>query len=128
VQASHAYYVPEFGISHRRDMTLSPRGTRLTGRDCLLPEPADGGETVPFAVRFHIHPDVRVSSSLSGDILLKLPSGEGWRFRHGGNAVIEESVYVGQGSLRRGEQIVLGGHVNDKPVEIAWMFEQIGGE
>ena len=31
-----------------------------------------------------------------GGILLKLPSGEGWRFRAGGGAAgLEESVYLG---------------------------------
>ncbi len=128
VEASHRYYLAEFGVVHGREMTLSPRGTKLTGCDYLLPDSARSGESVPFAVRFHIHPDVRVSPSLSGDILLKLPNGEGWRFRQGRTAAIEESVYVGQGSTRRSEQIVLGGEVRDKPVEIAWMFEQIGAE
>jgi len=128
VAASHGYYMPDFGIAHRREMTLSARGTRLTGRDQLLPDSPRGGESVSFAVRFHIHPDVRVSSSLSGDILLKLPNGEGWRFRHAGTAAIEESVYVGQGAIRRSEQLVLNGTVMDEPVEIAWMFEQIGAE
>jgi uncharacterized heparinase superfamily protein len=127
-EASHGYYVRDFGIVHRREMTLSPRGTKLTGCDHLVPDSAGGGGAVPFALRFHIHPDVRVSSSLSGDILLKLPNGEGWRFRHGSSAAIEESVYVGQGSTRRCEQLVVGGVVKEQPVEIAWMFEQIGAE
>jgi uncharacterized heparinase superfamily protein len=128
VEASHRYYIPDFGVMHGRELTLSPRGTKLTGCDYLLPEPSRNGEGVPFAARFHIHPDTRMSTSLSGDILLKLPNGEGWRFRHGGSAVIEESVYAGHGGSRRSEQIVLGGEVKDKPVEIAWMFEQIGAE
>ncbi|HEX4157828.1 MAG TPA: heparinase II/III family protein [Rhizomicrobium sp.] len=128
VEAGHDYYVPDFGTVHRREMTLSLRGSKLTGCDHLRPDPARGGGGVPFAVRFHIHPDIRVSPALSGDILLKLPSGEGWRFRHGGSAAIEESVYVGQGSIRRSEQLVLGGTVKGEPVEIAWMFEQIGAE
>jgi uncharacterized heparinase superfamily protein len=128
VEASHGYYVPDFGIVHRREMTLSPRGTNLTGCDHLLPDATRGSGSVPFAVRFHIHPDIRVSLSLSGDILLKLPNGEGWRFRHGGSAQIEESVYVGQGSTRRSEQLVLGGEVKNQPVEVTWAFEQIGAE
>jgi uncharacterized heparinase superfamily protein len=128
VEASHGYYVPDFGIVHRREVTLSPRGTSLTGCDHLLPDATRGGGSTPFAVRFHIHPDIRVSPAVSGDILLKLPNGEGWRFRHAGSAQIEESVYVGQGSTRRSEQIVLGGEVKDQPVEIAWAFEQIGSE
>ena len=128
VEASHRYYVPDFGIVHGREITLSPRGTKLTGCDYLLPDTAQTGAAVPYAVRFHIHPDIRVSPSLSGDILLKLPGGEGWRFRHGGPAEIAESVYVGEGTTRRSEQIVLSGEVKDRPVEIAWMFEQIGSE
>ena len=128
VDASHRYYVPDFGVVHGRELTLSPRGSKLTGCDYLQPDPARGGGTVPFAVRFHIHPDVRLSQSLSGDILLKLPNGEGWRFRHGGPVAIEESIYVGQGGTRRSEQIVTSGEVRADPVEIAWSFEHIGAE
>jgi uncharacterized heparinase superfamily protein len=83
---------------------------------------------VPYTVRFHIHPDVRVSPSHSGDVLLKLPGGEGWRFRHGGPIAIEESIYVGHGSVRRAEQLVLTGEIRNEAVEIAWAFEQIGVE
>ena len=75
---------------------MSPQGLMVTGRDRLVP--ADG-QTVTgwhFAVRFHIHPDVRVSRLEGGGILLKLPGGEGWRFRAGGGVLdVEESVYLG---------------------------------
>jgi uncharacterized heparinase superfamily protein len=128
VEASHGYYVPDFGVVHGREITLSPRGDKLTGCDYLTPDRAGHSQVAPFAVRFHIHPDVRASSSLSGDILLKLPNGEGWRFRAGGAVQIEESVYVGQGGARRCEQLVLNGQVKDEPVAMAWAFEQIAAE
>ena len=129
VEAAHEYYVPEFGVVHERMLTLSPHGTRLTGSDRLLRQPSRRRRAaVPFAIRFHIHPDVRVSPSLSGDILLKLPNGEGWRFRHSGNVSIEESVYAGHDGARRTEQLVLTGQVANEPVESAWVFEQIGTE
>jgi uncharacterized heparinase superfamily protein len=83
---------------------------------------------LPFAVRFHIHPDIRVTPAQGGDILLKVPGGEGWRFRHGGAIAVEESTYVGQGSARRAEQLVLRGAVRDGPAELAWVFEQIGAD
>jgi uncharacterized heparinase superfamily protein len=79
-----------------------------------------------FAIRFHIHPDVRMSLAQSGEVLLKLPNGEGWRFRASVPAVVEESVYLGGDTLRRAEQLVLSGTVADTPVDIAWIFEQIG--
>ena len=81
-------------------------------------------------MRFHIHPDVRLSRLEGGGILLKLPGGEGWRFRAGGGELgVEESVYLGGGVVRRAEQLVINGSVkaSDKegPAEVAWVFEQI---
>jgi len=79
-----------------------------------------------FTVRFHIHPDVRMSRLEGGGILLKLPNGEGWRFRAGGGELtVEESIYLGGETVRRTEQLVLTGQVRDTPAEVAWVFEQI---
>jgi uncharacterized heparinase superfamily protein len=95
----------------------------VTGRDRLIREK---GPARNFAVRFHIHPDVRVSRLDGGGILLKLPGGEGWRFRAGGGQLeVEESVYLGANMVRRTEQLVINGSIKDSPVEIAWVFEQV---
>jgi uncharacterized heparinase superfamily protein len=126
VEASHDFYVRRFGIRHERELTLSPQGLALTGADRLLPQKGRSGDAVPFAVRFHIHPDVRMSRAQSGDIILKLPSGEGWRFRAGAPVTVEESIYLGGDAIRRAEQLVITGTVKDAQVEIAWVFEQIG--
>lgn len=122
---SHDGYLRSFGIRHERELTLSPQGLALTGVDRLLPQKGRTGAAVPFAVRFHIHPDVRMSRVESGDVILKLPGGEGWRFRAGTPIAIEESVYLGSQTVRRAEQIVLAGEAKDAPVETAWIFEQI---
>ncbi len=127
VEASHDGYLHDFGIVHERSLTLAPQGLRLTGGDRLVPKVRSRRGEVPFAARFHIHPDVRVSTAQGGDILLKLPNGEGWRFRSGGGVVaVEESVYLGGETVRRSEQLVITGAVRDEPAEIAWVFEQIG--
>lgn len=129
VEARHEGYVSAFGIAHERTLSLSPNGLSLSGVDRLVPKghvrrPREG---VPFSVRFHIHPDVRVSQSQGGGILLKLPNGDGWRFRCGGAQVsIEESVYLGTDMVRKAEQIMLLGTMRSDPVEIGWMFEQVG--
>lgn len=129
VEGIHEFYLESFGVRHNRELILSPNGLRLTGCDRLLPLPGRSSRAaVPFAVRFHIHPDVRLSPSQRGDILLKLPNGEGWRFRHGGPVAIEESVYVECDGVRRTEQIVLSGTVRDESVETAWVFEQMGAD
>ena len=124
VEAMHDAYVEAFGVRHERQITMSPQGLMVTGRDRLVPEGTAGGAS--FAVRFHIHPDVRVSRLDGGGILLKLPGGEGWRFRCGGGVLdVEESVYLGGPVVRRAEQLVISGVMKDAPAEIAWVFEQI---
>jgi uncharacterized heparinase superfamily protein len=125
VEASHDAYVAEFGLRHERKITLSPQGTMVTGADRLVPVTARRG-ALDFTVRFHIHPEVRTSRLEGGGILLKLPNGEGWRFRSGGGELtVEESIYLGSETVRRTEQLVVTGQVRDTPVEAAWVFEQI---
>ena len=124
VEASHDAYVPPYGMMHERKITLSPQGLMLTGSDRLVAVRA--AAKLPFAVRFHIHPDVRVSRLEGGGILLKLPGGEGWRFRAGGGEIsVEESIYLGGDMVRRSEQLVISGVVRESPAEVAWVFEQI---
>jgi uncharacterized heparinase superfamily protein len=125
VDASHDAYVAAFGLMHERRISLSSQGTTLTGADKLVPVAPYAALKLPFAIRFHIHPDVRVSRLEGGGIMLKLANGEGWRFRSGGGLAVEESVYLGGGAVRRGEQLVISGVTQDPPAEIAWVFEQI---
>ena len=129
VEAMHDGYVAAFGLRHERQVTLSPQGLMVTGRDRLVPDAGRAERARPaafHAVRFHIHPDVRVSRLEGGGILLKLPGGEGWRFRAGGGHLeVEESVYLGGPTVRRAEQLVVSGITKDAPAEIAWVFEHI---
>lgn len=126
VEASHDGYMNPYGVRHERQITISRQGLAVTGVDRLFPTAGRARATHPFAIRFHIHPDVRVSASQGGGILLKLPNGEGWRFRTGAQMLVEESIYIGGETLRRTDQLVLTGAVKDQPVEAAWIFEQIG--
>jgi uncharacterized heparinase superfamily protein len=125
VDTMHDAYEAEFGVRHERQITLSPQGLMVTGKDRLVA--ANGAAPhCSFAVRFHIHPDVRMSRLEGGGVLLKLPNGEGWRFRAGGGELtVEESVYLGGQVVRRSEQLVIGGAMRGGPAEIAWVFEQI---
>jgi uncharacterized heparinase superfamily protein len=125
VEASHDAYVSDLGIRHERKITLAPQGQTVTGADRLVPV-TTRKKALDFALRFHIHPDVRLSRLEGGGVLLKLPNGEGWRFRAGGGDVqIEESVYLGGDTVRRTEQLVVMGQVRDAPIETAWVLEQI---
>jgi uncharacterized heparinase superfamily protein len=126
VEAAHDGYVPAFGVRHERQVTLAPQGLALSGSDRLLPKTKTFGTGHAFAIRFHVHPEVRLSLSQAGDVILKLPNGEGWRFRATAPVTVEESVYLGGDTIRRSEQIVVTGSVANAPVDVAWLFEQIG--
>ncbi len=116
VEASHDGYVPEFGLRHERKVTLSPQGLMLSGADRLVAAGKGPAGQLTFAVRFHIHPDVKVSRLEGGGILLKLPNGEGWRFRCGGGELsVEESIYLGGEVVRRAEQLVIAGTLRECP-------------
>jgi uncharacterized heparinase superfamily protein len=127
VTASHDGYVTPFGITHERRLTLAPTGRSLSGQDRLAPRGRVGRNEIPFAARFHIHPDVRLSASQGSGVLLKLASGDGWRFEaEGGEVSIEKSIYLGGDTMRRCEQLVLSGVVRNEPIELSWSFERIG--
>lgn len=68
VEAMHDAYVPLFGIRHERQVTLSPQGLMVTGRDRLAAVSERSKLAHSFTVRFHIHPDVRVSRLDGGGI------------------------------------------------------------
>jgi uncharacterized heparinase superfamily protein len=131
VDANHDGYLAPFGVVHQRRMTLSPRGTALTGADRLIPAGPERrvrhARKIPFNIRFHVHPDVRTSMAQGGgSVILKLSSGEGWRFRSGSGVLsVEESVYFGGGTPRRCEQLVVSGEWSGELMECAWLFEQL---
>jgi len=124
--ASHDAYLAQYGFVIERLMSLSPQGLVLSGRDRLTPVSKVKRGSLPYAIRFHIHPDIRVSPSQGGGILLKLANGEGWRFRASGQITVEESIYLGTGQARRTEQLVITGAARDVDVQVDWLFEQIG--
>ncbi len=106
LDATHDGWLRQFGLRHRRRLYLSESGDDLRGEDLLE---ADREVEVPgFAVRFHLHP--AVVASLQQDeagVLLRLPSGVGWRLRaKGARVAIEESIHLA-GEPRRSQQVAL---------------------
>jgi uncharacterized heparinase superfamily protein len=92
-------------VIHRRRLYLSETGDDLRGEDALEPFP---GPAVPWTIRFHLHPGVTaVLQEEEGGVLMRLPGGQGWRFRaRGARVALEESIYLAA-DPRRTSQIVL---------------------
>ncbi|MBV8391726.1 MAG: heparinase II/III family protein, partial [Alphaproteobacteria bacterium] len=129
---SHDGYRSLYGIIHRRRLWLSADGGDLRGED-MFSGPEGKPVTVPdkrFIIRFHLHPAVKATLAQSGQaVLMRLPSGRGWRLRASGAGVgLAESIYLGEeGRQRRTEQIVLVGQVPAEGVSIKWALTRMEG-
>jgi uncharacterized heparinase superfamily protein len=129
LEASHDGYVRDYGLLHGRSLWLSRDGASLWGEDRLSPAPnsTPRAET-PIALRFHLHPDVRVApddDALGATLLL--PGGETWRFQAGARQIaVEESIFFSAPArLRRSSQLVLHGVFADS-AEIEWSLFRAG--
>jgi len=107
LEASHDGWRKPFGAIHRRRLYLAETGDDLRGEDLLEMLEGDA-KPLGFVLRFHLHPAVVASLLQDGEgVLLRLPSGHGWRMRaKGARVTLEESVYLGT-EARRSSQIVL---------------------
>lgn len=132
-------YRAEFGLAHRRRLFLSSKGDDLRGEDTLFrhveDSPADPPRKIPYAVRFHLHPAVRVSLARDRrSAHLSLPDGEGWRFKTDcGPIAVERSIYLGAGqSAAETRQLVVTGDAQtDKPIDrppnrVRWALKRLG--
>jgi uncharacterized heparinase superfamily protein len=140
IEATHEGYREVFGLSHRRRIFLAADGGDLRGEDALYRPVSDGApDDVDirwrFAIRFHLHPDVRASLARDAmSALLVQPGGDGWRFRTDGGPVrLERSVYLAAGAPpQRATQIVVYGDAEpygagDKPPNrVRWAFQRLG--
>jgi len=134
VEATHDGYVSRFGLRHLRKIYLSAEGDDVRGEDALTPSragwfpPARDKPPLTFAVRFHLHPDVRASLARDGGrVILLLPNGDGWQFKATGGAItLEPSAYLGSGdAFRRTEQIVIASLVRSERPTVKWAIKRL---
>ena len=139
LEASHDGYLADSGLKHRRKIYMDPLGQDIRGEDSLYvpmgSSPKYSGARFPYAIRFHIHPDVRVT--LARDLksaLLIMPNKDGWRFRtDNGPLGLQRSVYLARGSTpQRNEQLVINAEAlsdndgEDRSNRIRWSFKRLG--
>jgi uncharacterized heparinase superfamily protein len=122
LEAMHDGWLRQFGLRHRRRLYLSESGDDLRGEDVL--EPDREVEVPGFALRFHLHPSV--VASLQQDeagVLLRLPSGAGWRLRaKSARVAIEESIHLAA-EPRRSQQVAL--YAEGGASSIQWAISRV---
>ena len=137
LRLGHDGYLPTHGLTHVRNLTLSFNGRGLSGEDALVALGPEGERLfdlafirsktkgIPFAVRFHLHPDVDAKLDMGGAaVSMALKSGELWIFRadEGAQLSLEPSVYLEKSRLspRATKQIVLSGRAVDYASRVSW--------
>ncbi|ANU06854.1 heparinase II/III family protein [Paraurantiacibacter namhicola] len=130
LEASHDGYVNRFGLVHQRICILRDDGTELRGEDLLVPRGKKGKRgKVPFAIRFHLGPDIEVKIGDGGrNAGLALPDGTYWQFVSGaGDVQLEESLWVdGDGRPRPVQQLVIEGMVSRGGGNFSWLLKKMG--
>ena len=119
VVASHDGYRTRFGLVYSRQLFLAADGEDVRGEETLTGRPG-----AKFAVRFHLHPSVRVA--LDEDAaLLRLPSGTYWRLRASGAEIgLGESIYLGSGEPKKTTQVMLSGAVEAGGTTVRWALRR----
>jgi uncharacterized heparinase superfamily protein len=121
IQATHDGYVPRFGLTYRRSVCLQEQGEILRGEEQLT-----GRSGVPFAVRFHLHPDIQAVLE-DGEVFLRAKSGIRWRFSSpaGAGISLEESIYVREDENPvPSQQIVIAGQTEASPTVVGWELKR----
>ncbi|MFZ3581239.1 heparinase II/III family protein [Loktanella sp. DJP18] len=136
-ELSHDGFRITHGLTHARTLEMTTDGRGLSGEDLLttldVPDKqrfdraldATQMQGIPFAIRFHLHPDVDATVDLGGAaVSMALKSGEIWVLRHDGHAELrlEPSVYLESGRLkpRAARQVVLSGVAMAYATRIRW--------
>jgi uncharacterized heparinase superfamily protein len=116
LQGMHDGYAKQFGLTYRRSVCLQAQGETLRGEERLT-----GRAGVPFAVRFHLHPDIQAAME-DGKIMLRSRSGIWWQFSTAqGTLLLEESIYVSTDENPvPTRQIVITGETQEQQTILEW--------
>jgi uncharacterized heparinase superfamily protein len=124
---SHDGYRERFALVHERVLRLSDDGRRLVGIDGLR-RTGRGTETYKYALRFHLHPNVRASLQPDNQSVLIDARTMHWRFAVPGVTIaMEDSIYfAGPHGPRSTEQIVISLD-SARAMKLEWSFERVDG-
>ncbi len=135
IRGSHDGYLERFGVTHARQILISPNGRLISAEDKLsapqgLKSPDENLIAGDYAVRFHLHPSVRAELGSDGQsVELRLKNGEAWRITSNApETTLEQSFFLADArGPQPTSQVVLGGFIGEaSEVRIVWNIERKG--
>jgi uncharacterized heparinase superfamily protein len=131
LELAHDGWVRPTGLRHLRRLFVNQHLAELRGEDSFLRVgERPGRRPIPYVIRFHLSPDVRVSLARDErSVLIRGPSDRGWWLRNDAAAVALEpsTVCVADGSARRTTQITLRGEIGPSTREhrVRWKLTPV---
>ncbi len=137
LEGQHSGWRVRHGLIYRRRLYIAKNGARITGEDSLSRPMAEslpaGDMPIPYAVRFHLHPDVQVAEGPDKKtVFLGLPRRQRvWRFRSEALLSVENSRYWGGNLARRNAQLVIRGEADPRadgsqpPNRVRWALSRV---
>ncbi len=141
--AEHDGWLGSHGLVHHRRLWLSADGTDFRGEDrvdATGPGPREIFDaaarreergSVPFTIRFHLHPEAEAGLFLAGSAARLRLGSEIWVMRASGGALsIEESVWLDEARAapRATKQMVVRAAAKDYRGAVKWTFRRAEGE
>jgi uncharacterized heparinase superfamily protein len=127
VEASHHGYEPRFGVVHERRLFVRDDGALVQGEDRLIARGGAGHNGLSAAVRFHLHPHIKVAVSDDGlQAYLTLPDGETWQFdAYGCPIIAEESIFMADPEgVRACQQLILMSDLGEQRA-LSWTLQPL---
>ncbi|MHA1517577.1 MAG: heparinase II/III family protein [Alphaproteobacteria bacterium] len=132
IKGSHDGYLGRYGVSHSRQILISPNGNLLSAEDKLSAprglKSSEGLIAGAYAIRFHLHPSVKAQLMGDGEaVTLILCNGETWRISSNAeHMAIEDSVLLADPrGPQATSQVVLTGMMGEvRELRILWNIER----
>ena len=128
INSAHTGYKDLFGLIHNRKVHIDSKNLIIRGQD-YFSRPTKSYNLTPkkLFLRFHIHPDVKLSATASKKkVVLKLKNNLGWEFICSEPKIeINEGIYFGEKKLKKNNHHIL---ISEKIVpdkKIKWLFRMI---
>lgn len=123
LELAHDGYARDFGLLHERMLALAHDGSQLLGDDRLVAL-RPGARAEHFVLRFHLHPNVRVTAAEGRKVLLS-SGGVDLVFEANADVTVEESVFfAGPPAARKSAQLVVDGH-GVRDAHLRWSFSRM---
>ncbi len=125
VEASHDGYQKKYGTTHRREIEYLIENNTLIGKDLLFKR--KNFKSCNFEIRFHLHPDSKVTKTQDKSVVLIELKNSGWKFSCKDYPIdIETGLFFGKKNIFiENQNIFISGITQREDQQILWEIKKI---